>query len=109
MTPRSAGARPGEPTISAAIASDDDDPDAQRELVVGAEPLDGQLLQPWRHAVDELAADRVDRRDDLEDPGDEHPGVTATAPATRPATAPYNGGVRLNSSAFAPGCPRHQP
>ena len=49
-----------------------DDASAQRQLVVGAEPSDGQLLQPRRHPVDELATDRIDRRDDVDDPGDEH-------------------------------------
>ena len=51
---------------------DGDDSHAQRRLVVGAEPLNRHLLEPRRYSVDELAADRVDRRDDVDDAGDQH-------------------------------------
>ena len=49
-----------------------DDPDAQRPLVVGTEPVDRQRLEPRWDAIDELATDSVDGGDDIDDAGDEH-------------------------------------
>src|SRR5262249_12141836 len=43
-------------------ADDDQHPDAERDLVVGAELVDGEVLQPRRGAIDELRTDGVARR-----------------------------------------------
>jgi hypothetical protein len=52
---------------------DGDDADSQCCLVVRAEPLNGQVLQPGRDSVDELTAHRADRRGDIDDLCNEHP------------------------------------
>ena len=49
----------------------DPDADAQRGLVVGAEEIDGQVLQPARYSIDERTAHRVDGRRGVSEGGDE--------------------------------------
>jgi len=49
---------------------DDQDPDPERSLVVGAEPRDREILQPRRHSVDDGRPDRHHGRlAGAEDPG----------------------------------------
>jgi hypothetical protein len=49
-----------------------EDSDAKRQLVVGSEPSDGQFLEPWGHSIDELATDRINWGDNIDDACGEH-------------------------------------
>ena len=73
-TTRPAHATPAERPRRAA-SDDDDDADDQRDLVVGAEQRDGEVLERRGEAVDELRADgRDQRRPRAADPHDQLAG-----------------------------------